>query len=41
MLTASKTASNENILRFSDIKSAVKNRIMRYEEFIGAKIDWL
>lgn len=38
LIENSKNLSMQNILRFTDIRESVKNRIFRYEEFIGAKI---
>lgn len=41
LLESSKNKNDENILRFADLKESVKNRIFKYEEFTGVKVDWL
>lgn len=41
LLETSKSKNDENILTFTDLRDSVKNRIYKYEEFTGVKIDWL
>ena len=41
LLEASKTKSEENILKFSDMLADIKKRITHSQEYVGTSVDWL
>lgn len=41
LIFKSRTEQDENIVKFSDIKDLVKDRVYKHEHFTGVKIDWL